>query len=275
MDAPRQIDRLPGRLSKPRSGPAWSWERAPRSHSSTPYRCADGAAVTTAFSGRAVVISGVAGALPGASGADGMSHGPEQARSPPPPRKAHRSAARALSQNGTGMRSRIAHRDIFDIDWCGPVQAANVRPPAIMAEADHPDKLPRSELQPIFPSAGNVSSSQKLACVTKPVRKPMPVSTSSAPIAFSTIGRCARSARGTPRTARPRRRRAGTECRARANRPPAAPRPSSPSPPTPRPRGSPPGSARCTASSRTRRRAPSHRRPIGRRASATVMRFPR
>ena len=70
-----------------------------------------------------------------------------------------------------------------------------------------------------------------------------------------------------PRTARPRTPRAETECRAPANRPRAGPRPSPPSPRTPRPQGSPPGSARCRASSRTRRRAPSHRRPTGRPAS--------
>ena len=44
---------------------------------------------------------------------------------------------------------------------------------------------------------------------------------------------------------------------------------SPPSPRTPRPRGSSPGSGRCTASSRTRRRAPSHRRPTARPASAS------
>src|SRR6185436_7502799 len=55
-----------------------------------------------------------------------------------PPRKAHRSASRALSQKGISrMRSRIAQREIFDTDWCGPVQAANIRPPAIMAATAH------------------------------------------------------------------------------------------------------------------------------------------
>jgi hypothetical protein len=40
--------------------------------------------------------------------------------------------------------------------------------------------------QPSRPSAGNVSKSQKEALVIQPPRKAMPVSTSSAPIAFST-----------------------------------------------------------------------------------------
>jgi len=41
-----------------------------------------------------------------------------------------------------------------------------------------------------FCNAGNVSSSQMLALVTAPVRKPMPVTTSSTPIARSTLTRC-------------------------------------------------------------------------------------
>ena len=59
---------------------------------------------------------------------------------------------------------------------------------------------------------------------------------------------------------------------ARANRPRAGPRPWRPWPWRPRPPGLPPGSARCTASSRARRQAPSHRRPKARRASASSMR---
>ena len=47
----------------------------------------------------------------------------------------------------------------------------------------------RSALYPILPSAGNASSSQKLAWLTQPVRKAMPVSTRSAPITFSTAAR--------------------------------------------------------------------------------------
>ncbi len=43
---------------------------------------------------------------------------------------------------------------------------------------------------PIRPSIGNVSKSQKLGVVRLPVRKAMPVSTNSAPIACSTRRRC-------------------------------------------------------------------------------------
>ena len=54
--------------------------------------------------------------------------------------------------------------------------------------------MPRSllELQPILPSIGNVSSSQKLAWLTAPVRNAMPVSTRRPPIAFSTRPRWVR-----------------------------------------------------------------------------------
>ncbi len=93
----------------------------------------------------------------------------------------------------------------------------------------------------------------------------MPVSTSRHAHRALDLGELSAEAREESReTARPRKPRAGTECRGRANRPRAGPRPSPPSPRTPPRRGSPPGSARCTASSRTRRQAPSHRRPTAR-----------
>ena len=41
---------------------------------------------------------------------------------------------RALSQAGTGrMRSHIAHRDKFETERCGPVQAANITAPVSSA----------------------------------------------------------------------------------------------------------------------------------------------
>ena len=111
--------------------------------------------------------------------------------------------------------------------------------------------------------------------VTKPVRKATPVSTRRPPMAFSTFPRCWRKRTMKAENGSTRRRRGGTGCRGRANRPPASPRPSPPSPRRPRPPGSPRGSARCTASSRRRRRAPSHRRPTGRPACGIRARFSR
>src|SRR5262249_25952313 len=50
----------------------------------------------------------------------------------------------------------------------------------------------RRSAHPIRPSTRNVSRSQKLASVTKPVRNAMPVSTRRPPMAFSTSPRWAR-----------------------------------------------------------------------------------
>ena len=123
------------------------------------------------------------------------------------------------------------------------------------ADAASADRLPAPETS---------RAARSSPCVTQPVRKAMPVSTSSPPIALST---CRDGARKRARNAAN-----GSTAKAAsrngmpspANRPRAGPRPWPPSPPMPRPQGSRPGSARCRASSRTRRQAPSHRRPTGR-----------
>ena len=102
-----------------------------------------------------------------------------------------------------------------------------------------------------------------------PVRNAMPVSTSSTPMALLDIAELRAEARQeAPRRARPRTPRAGTECRARANRPPAAPRLSPPSPRTA-------ATARIAARigpmhgvQPNAKASPSHRRPTGRPACA-------
>src|SRR4029079_9981166 len=71
------------------------------------------------------------GGLPGTSvdGCDGTNQGAtnNSTRTPRPPRNAQRSASGLLNKTRTSrMRNRIAHRDRFEIERNGPLQAPNI-----------------------------------------------------------------------------------------------------------------------------------------------------
>jgi hypothetical protein len=73
-------------------------------------------------------------------GGDGMSQAiaSSSTSTTMPPRNAQRSAARALSQAGTRrMCRRVAQRDRFETERCGPVQAPAITAPATMAAITH------------------------------------------------------------------------------------------------------------------------------------------
>jgi hypothetical protein len=69
------------------------------------------------------------------------------------------------------------------------IEPLGVQQQAVHVEDDARDGPAERHAQPIRPSTGNISSSQKLAVVTNPLRNAMPVSTSAAPMVRSTHGR--------------------------------------------------------------------------------------